>query len=713
MGIMGFLRERMGKILAIFIGVALFAFIVSEVVRSGGSFFRDDRSELAEVNGEKVQLDEFNKRLDQNTNQFRQQSGQSLSPQILNYVQETTWNQVVSELLLNKEIEKLGLTVGDDEAAAMVTGNNPDQQITRVPQFADQQTGQFDKNKLNQYLSFISSSKADTAAKRQWGEFLKQVFEAKQKTKYMAIVTNGLYVNSLEANDDYLAKNKLVSFKYATLDYASIPDAKVSLTDADYSAYYDAHKAEFKNQQETRTFDYVAFNGAPSKEDSAAIKTEVNKLVDSIKVSTNDSLFVQINSETKTPLVFQKKGSFEPKLDTLMFNAAKGFVYGPYVSNGSYKIAKLSDVKTTFDSVRTRHILINPQAEGGVEKAIAKADSIKKLIEGGRPFTDFVATFSVDKGSAVKGGEIPSFDVNGMMAGSPNPIAAEYANAAFKVSKGSLVVVTSQFGVHLIQVEDQKGSVKYIKVAVVDKPIVASSKTQTVAYSKAQGFLGALTTDNFDAEAKKEGLKKLTADDVTGTAAGLPGLDNAREVVRWAFKAKKGDLAEKVFSVGDQYIIPRLTEIKPKGILPLETIKKQIEPAVRNEVKAKQLGEKFAAALNGSSTIDQVAQKAGTKAVPVQNIVFANPIIPGQPGAEYKVVGSIFGSQPNKLSKPVNGQQGVFVFVVDGFTNPAALTNNLRQKQQIAQTLIQRADGQVLEALKDNANVKDNRAKLL
>jgi len=263
MGIMGFLRERMGKILAIFIGVALFAFIVSEVVRSGGSFFSDDRNELAVVNGEKVQLDEFNKRLDQNTSQFRQ-SGQSLSPQILNYVQETTWNQVVSELLLDKEIEKLGLTVGDDEAAAMVTGNNPDQQITRVPQFADQQTGQFDKNKLNQYLSFISSSKADTASKRQWGEFLKQVFEAKQKTKYMAIVTNGLYVNSLEANDDYLAKNKLVSFKYATLDYASIPDAKVSLTEADYSAYYDAHKAEFKNQQETRTFDYVAFNAAPS-----------------------------------------------------------------------------------------------------------------------------------------------------------------------------------------------------------------------------------------------------------------------------------------------------------------------------------------------------------------------------------------------------------------------------------------------------------------
>jgi len=709
MGIMGFLRERMGTILAFFIGFALLAFIVSEVVRSGGSFFKDDNNELAVVNGEKVPYDEFNKKLEQNTNQFKQQSGQNISSQITSYIQETTWNQVLSDLLFKKEVEKLGLTVGDDESTNMVSGNTPDPQIAR--QFADQQTGAFDRNKLNQFLAYLSSSKADPAQKQGWADFLKQLIVAKQQMKYVNIVTNGLYVNSLEANDDYLAKNKLVSFKYATLDYASIQDSKVTLSDADYSAYYDAHKGEFKNPQEVRSFEYVSFNAAPSKEDSAAIKAEINKLVDSIKVTKNDSLFVQINSETKNPLAFQKKGTLEPKLDTLMFNAAKGFVYGPYVSNGSYKIAKLSEVKTTFDSVKTRHILINPATTGGIEKAIAKADSIKKLIQGGKSFAEMATTFSTDRGSAVKGGDIPAFDVNGAMAGQ-GQITPEYTNAAFKANKGDLIVVTSQFGVHLIQVEDQKGSIKVVKVAIVDKPIQASSKTQTVAYSKAQGFLGALTKDNFEAEAKKEGLKVNNAEDLNGTASGLPGLDNARDVVRWAFKADKGDLTDKVFTVGDQYIIPRLTEIKPKGTLTLDAVKKQIEPAVRNEVKAKQLDEKFQAALSGSSSIDQVAQKAGTKAVPVQNIVFANPVIPGQ-SAEYKVIGSIFGSQPNKLSKPVNGQQGVFVYFVDGFTNPAPLTNNVRQKQQIGQALVQRAQGQVLDALKDNAIVKDNRAKLL
>lgn len=708
MGIMGFLRERMGTILAFFIGFALLAFIVSEVVRSGGSFFKDDTNELAVVNGEKVPYDEFNKKLEQNTAQFKQ-SGQNISPQITSYIQETTWNQYLSQILINKEIEKLGIVVGGDESTSMVSGNTPDPQIAR--QFSDPQTGQFDKNKLNQFLSYLQSGKADPTQKQAWGDFLIQLIEAKKATKYMALVTNGLYVNSLDAKDDYEAKNKLVNFKYATLDYASIPDAKVTLTDDDYNTYYNAHKAEFKNPQDLRSFEYVSFNASASKDDTAAIKADIDKIAEKFKTSTNDSLFVQINSETKTPLAFQKKGGLDPKLDTVMFNAAKGFVYGPYVSNGSYKLAKLTDVKTTFDSVKTRHILINPATEGGIDKAIAKADSIKKLIQGGKSFTELAATFSVDKGSAVKGGDIPSFDVNGSM-GAGGQITPEYTTAAFKANKGDLIVVTSQFGVHLIQVEDQKGSVKVVKVAVVDKPIVSSSKTQTIAYSKAQAFLGSLTKDNFDAEVKKEGLKKSVAEDITGVASSLPGLDNARDVVRWAYKADKGDITDKVFTVGDQYIVTRLSEIKPKGLLSLSAVKKQIEPAVRNEVKGKQLDEKFQAALSGGSSIDQVAQKTGSKVVPVQNIVFANPVIPGA-SIEYKVIGSIFGSQPNKLSKPVNGQQGVYVYVVDGFTNPAPLTNDVRQKQQITQTLLQRSEGQILDALKDNANVKDNRAKLL
>ncbi|WP_260172225.1 peptidylprolyl isomerase [Mucilaginibacter phyllosphaerae] len=698
---MGFLRERMGKILAIVIGVALLGFIAEEVVRSGSSFFRGDNTNIGEVNGEKIAYADFSQKLEQSTNQFKQQSGQSITPQVSNYIQETTWNQYLTELLLNKEINKLGIVVGEAESQSMISGSNPDPQIQR--QFVGQD-GQFDKSKLNQFLQYLQTPKADAAQLAAWNDFVRQLITAKKQQKYMALVTNGLYVNSLDAQDDYLAKNKLANFKYTVLDYASIPDANIKLTDDDYSTYYNAHKNEFKNQQELRSFEYISFNAAPSKDDTAAVKAQVEKLVGDFKATANDSLFVQINSETKGQLTYQKKGQLEPKLDSVMFTADKGFIYGPYFSNGSYKVAKLIDSRVGPDSIKARHILINPTTEGGIDKALAKADSIKKLIAGGKSFADLAKMYSIDKASGEKGGDLGTFGRGAMVPA--------FDDAVFSAKPGELKVVTTQFGVHLYQVEEQKGSSKYVKIAVVDKPLTPSSKTQAAVYSKAQAFLSSLNKDNFDAQAKKANLPLKKAEDVNAVAASVIGLDNAREIVKWAFKSEKGDFSDQVFASGDQYVVARLSAIKPKGILSLEDVKKQIEPAVRIQVKGKQLSDKFQSALNGASNIDQVAQKAGSKVTPLQNIVFANPVIPGS-AAEYKVIGTVFGSQPNKLSKPIEGQQGVYVFTLDSFTNPAQLTNNIREKQQIGQVLLQRSQGSVLDALKDKANVKDNRAKFM
>ncbi|HZY39992.1 MAG TPA: peptidylprolyl isomerase, partial [Mucilaginibacter sp.] len=484
----------------------------------------------------------------------------------------------------------------------------------------------------------------------------------------------------------------------------SIPDNKVTVTAADYQSYYDEHKAEFDNPYESRTFDFVSFNAAPSKDDSATVKKQADKLAADFKTSTNDSLFVQINAETKTNPVYVHKGKLgNPKLDTAMFNASKGFVYGPYLANGNYDIAKLVDSRTEPDSVKARHILIDESVIGH-DKAMAKADSLKKLIEGGKSFADLAPLFSSDKGSAVKGGDLGTFARGAMVA--------PFEDAAFSGHKGDLKIVESQFGVHLIQIEDTKGSSKVVKVAVVDIPLRASSTTQTTVYSKAQGFLASLTKDNFDQLAKKDGLKKQTATDVSGTAASVAGIASARDLVRWAFGAGKGDVSDKVYIEGDQYVVATLVQIKPKGTLPLVDVEKQIQPMVLNIVKAKQLSAKLQAALSGSAAIDQVAQKSGTTVMPIQNMVFANPVIPGS-SAEYKLIGTIFGSQPNKLSRPVAGQQGVYVFDVDSFTNPPPLTDAIRIKQQLGQALMQRANSEIFEALKDKANVKDYRYKYL
>jgi peptidyl-prolyl cis-trans isomerase D len=697
MGIMGYLRERMGKIVAIVIGISLVAFVVTEVVQSGGSFFKDDTNTIGEVYGEKIPYALFTETVEQNGNQFKQQSGQnSLSPQITAYIQQNTWDQMLSKSIIEHQAEEVGLQVTGDEAQAMTSGSTPSPEIVRA--FTNPETGAFDRANLASTIERLRVTPNSDPQKQQWNRFVEELIQNKLAEKYMTALSNGLYVNSLEAKDDYEAKNKLANFQYAVLNYQTIADSKVTLTDADYSSYYDEHKNEFKNQQETRAIEYVSFNGAPSKGDSVAVKANVEKLKAEFSASTNDSLFVQINSESKQPFTYKHKGELGNGLDSVMFNAAPGFVYGPYIQNGSYALAKLVDSRVGPDSVTAKHILLSP-ADG-----LKKADSLKTLIQGGKSFADLAKTYSMDQGSAAKGGELPTFARGAMVP--------QFEEAAFNGKPGDYKIVTSQFGVHLIYIVAQKGSSKVVKVAVVDKPLTASSETQSAAYSKAQAFLISVHDGEFAAQAKKAGLEVKTADDVTGAAASLPGLETARELVRWAYNAETGDIYDQVYTSGDQYVVARLTAVKPQGILALDLVKKQIEPMVRNQVKAKMLTDKFNSALSGSKTIEQAAQKAGVSVTPLQNIVMANPVIPAG-GAEYKLIGTVFGSQVNKLSKPIAGEQGVYLFVVNSFVNPAALANTVTQKQQLNQTLTQRSQGQALEALKNKGNVKDYRARLL
>lgn len=704
MGIMSFLRDRMGKILVAVIGLALIAFIAGEVITYGRSYLGGDRDSLGEVAGEKIAYEAYMNSVKRNTEMFMQQSGQtSLTPQITEYVQENSWNQTISQVILQKELNKLALTVGDDETKAMISGNNVNPQIAQY--FTDQKTGEFNRQALDNFLRQMQSAKAGDPMIQQWTSMVAQLIDAKKGEKYFALVHNGLYVNSLEAQDSYEAKNKLAKFSYVELAYSTIADNKVTLTDDDYQSYYNDHKGMFKNPAEVRSFDFVSFNASPSKDDTVAIKTLVEKLIPELKASTNDSLFVQINSETKAPLVYQRKGQLEPQLDSVMFTATPGFIYGPYVSNGSYKIAKLVTSRVGPDSVNARHILISAATAGGLDKAKAKADSLKKLIEGGRPFAELAKNFSEDKGSAEKGGDVGTFSRGTMFT--------PFEEAAFNGKPGDLTIIESQAGIHLINIVSQKGSSKVVKVATVDKPLVASNKTQSAAYSKAQAFLGNVNKDNFAELAKKEGLAVRKAEDISGTASSIPGVESARELVKWAYnKAEKGDVVDQVYTLGDQYVVAQLTKIKPAGALALADVKDQIKGEVLIKVKAKQLSEKLQSALNGASNIGQVAQKAGTTAVPVENIVFANPVIPGL-SLEYKVIGTVFGMQPNKISKPIEGAHGVFVVSLNSFQNPAALTNNIREKQQLSQTLLQQADSRLFDALKDKANVKDYRFKFL
>jgi len=694
MGLMTFLRNRAGFILVGAIGFAIVAFLVGDAINVGKPFWAASQKVVGSVDGEEISIEEFGTKVDQNLQQFKQQYGGSANPQMTAMAVENAWNGELANILLSKEYQRLGLDVSSEELFDLYSGKNPSPLI--VQYFGNPQTGQVDRAAV---INSLKQQASNPQLKQQWDLLTTEIKKQSLQQKYGNLLKNSVYVTSLEANDEYQNRNKLANFNYVSLAYASITDASVKPAESDYSDYYNAHKSMFDNPAETRSFDYVSFSVSPTKEDTAAVKARVDKLAEDFRVSKSDSLFAAINSDVKVPFTYMGKGKLDPQLDSAVFALPAGSFYGPVFSGNSYKMVKVADVRFSPDSVKASHILIDAAKMGGADKAVKFADSLKTLVQNGASFSALAKMYSVD-GSKDKGGELGTF-ARGQMV-------PEFENAAFNGKTGDLKVVTSQFGVHLIKIENQIGSSKVAKLAYIEKSLLPSTKTQDAAYKKATNFLAEVKGDNFSEVAKKKGYTVGVADRITGSQGYAPGLDNPRQLIRDAFGAEKGDVLAEVYKMDNAYVVAHVTDIKPKGVLPLESVKKDIEPLVINAVKAKMLIEKINKA--GAGNLNQLAQKLGTAVMPVQNIVFANPIVPGA-AQENKLIGSVFGSPVGKLSKPVEGESAVYVFTVNGFTNPAPLGNTYKQKESMLQAIGQRLLGAAFAALQEKSEIKDNRVK--
>lgn len=696
MGLMTFLRNRAGYVLVGAIAFAIIAFIVGDVINTGKPFWAASQKVVGSIDGENVNIDQFTPKVEQSIAQFKQQYGGAVNPQMQAMAVDNVWQAEVASVLLNKEYAKLGLTISGDELFDLLQGKNPSPLILQY--FGNQQTGQFDRAAV---ISSLKAQAKDPKLKEQWDLLQVEIEKQALQQKYANLVRNSVYVTSLEANDEHINRNKLANFRYVSLNYSSILDASIKLTDADYQAYYDEHKAVFDNKVETRGLEFVNFSIKPTASDSAAVKAQVAKLAADFKITPNDSLFAANNSDVKIPYSYISKGKLDPAVDSVIFNYPAGSFYGPTFSGNSYKIIKVVDTRFSPDSVKARHILIDPAKVGGDANAFKLADSLKKLAQNGGNFSELAKKFSVD-GSKDTGGDLGTFGRGAMVP--------EFENASFNGKPGDYKIVKSQFGVHLVNIIKQVGSSKVAKLAYIEKSLTPSSKTRDAAYKKATAFLTEVKADNFSDLAKKYGYVVSVAEKVTASQGYAPGLDNPRQLIRAAYDAKKGEVLPEVFTMDNGFVVARVVSVLPKGLLALEDVKKQIEGAALILKKGKLLSEKLNKALTGSSSIEQVAQKLGQPVTPLQNIVFANPVIPGV-AQENKLVGAIFGSQIGKLSKAIEGATGVYAFVVDGFANPAPLANTFKQKQSMMEGIAQRSLGSAFQALQDKAEIKDYRVK--
>lgn len=690
--VIGKIREK-STLLMVMIGGAMLLFVLDPTMLD--SLFQGNPTEVGEIAGQTVDGRKFQERVDETIANYKNQTGQtSIDNATTDQLRDQTWNQMVRDIVLGQELDAAGVRVSKEELYDMVQGSNPHPQVVQA--FTNPQTGQFDQA---QVIAFLKRMETDEDVKKRWIAFEKDIAKLRRTEKYNNAIKKGLYVTKEEAKSDFIAKNQTATIKYVLKPYKAVADSTVEVTDADIKKYYNDNKSKYE-QDASRDVEFVAFRVDPSKEDFEKVLNWAQTLKPTFETTDNDTLLVNRESDVRFNARWLAKGELGGMVDSLMFDADKGFVYGPYLEGQTYRMAKLIGVKMAPDSVEARHILIKPETYGSFEKAKEVADSLKKLIDGGADFAQLARENSEDPGSGAQGGDLGWFQEGQMVP--------TFNDACFDGKKGDLVVVTSQFGFHIINVQDQKGNTEKRAVAFIDRTVDASTKTFQIKYGEADEFARSITSvASFDQEVASRGLNKRIASNLKEGDRTIAGLENPRPLIRWAFEAEKGDVSQ-VFELGNTFVVGVLTNIREEGFTAMDDIREELEAGAIKDKKAAMFMEEFEAARAGD--IQSIANNMNLPVEVKEGVTFGAMAIPGL-GREPALIGTVAGMESGDISKPIKGDQGVYVVTVETRAEVPAQTNFANNGRILNGTLSSRVDYEVFEALKEKAEIVDNRAK--
>jgi peptidyl-prolyl cis-trans isomerase D len=697
MATLGSIRNRSGLLLAV-IGIAMLSFILGDFLKSTNSGGGQGLY-VGNVLGEDVLRQNFEIKVEEGIENWKNQNQQAvLNQTTIGQIRAQIWDQYVRELIMNNEFEKLGIDVSDDEFFELLQGANVHPEIAKVPSFQDPKTGQFDRTKVLGYLKQIDQDQTGDARTR-WIGFQKYLIGLIKTSKYNALVNKAMYVTDEEARIDFNSNSQNVTFNYVAIPFTSIDDADVEPTESELNTYYNNHKDDY-TQDASKDVDFVVYSVVPSAEDDATTKAEITDLVADFEIFEDYELMARRNSDnTNSRFIFTTEDGLQDQNWKELFNAKEGSVYGPYqASQGVYRIAKLAAVQNRADSVEARHILIKPIQTMSMDSVNKKIDALKLAIEGGADFADLAQKNSEDKGSAIKGGDLGWFSEGAMVD--------EFNEACFTSNRGDLSVVTSQFGMHLIEVTKTSRKVKKVKIAYIDRVVEPSTETFNTYYSQAAQFAGKILNEGvaFDSLVTENNLVKRSDSKVTSDKQAIVGLPNSREMVRWMNTNEAGSVSE-VFQFENSYVVAYLTKEYEEGTTELEDIKEQISALVIKEKKANKITESITA----TNDLASIASSNSTTVVSAQKATMANLSVQGI-GYEPELVGSIFGTDVNSISAPITGKNAVYVVEVTAIDDEKLEGNFSQQKTNIVNQASSAANGQSYNALKESANVQDNRS---
>ena len=657
MAIIETIRNRAGILIAVIIGLSLLAFIMGDFLESGRFLIAGSRNEIARIAGKSVTYQEYQQKVDEFTEIYKNNTNQtSPDESATENIREQAWRQLIQDYVVKEELNKLGVTVSSDELSDMIQGANPHPIIKQL--FTNPQTGEMNKSSLFQFLKAMVEGQVEEKQKAYWLYIEKQIENERMLSKYSSLISKGLNVTNYQVEEENKNMSHKVSFSYVIRRFNEVLDSSIKATPSEMKNYYNDHQKEFK-QEAARSLEYVVFEVKPSDEDFKNAETWINSIVEDFKNAADIKPFVNANSDQPFDDKNYKLGELPDTINNFMFKAKVGDIFGPYYKDNAFKISRLAEINQLPDSVKARHILIRIQGqdEAALNKAKSLADSLKTLVKNGRDFAELAKSFSID-GSASKGGDLGWFKEGAMVK--------PFNDACFNGKKGDLVVVESQFGVHLIQILDKGKEVKKVKVATVVRKVQPSEKTFQAVYAKASQFAGMNNTAaKFDKAITDQGLIIKYAQDLRPNDNRITGLESPREMIRWAFDAKLSDIS-KPFELNDRFVIAKVTKVSEEGIAPLETIIPQLQLNVYKDLKSHKLAEEMKN--SQAKTLEELASKFNTQVKEASGVSFSSSSINGI-GFEPKVIAAVTTLEPNKLSDPIEGVNGVYIVKVTSVTD--------------------------------------------
>ena len=695
-----------GPTLVIVIGLALFAFIAEEMFRSCEASKNQQRQQIGEVLGEKINVQEFQALYDEYQQVIKMTQGRdNLSEDEQNQVKDQVWNTFVNNKIIEAEAEKLGLTVTDEEMQNMLReGTNP--MLMQTP-FVNQQTGRFDASQLTKFINDYKNNQNAQLSEQYktiydyWKFIEKNLRQQTLMQKYQALLSNCLLSNPVSAKAAYEAQSQESNILLAALPYNSVKDDEVQVSDADIKAKYNDEKEMFKQMMESRDIKYVDFQVTASQSDRDALMKTMQDASQKLQSGAAPAEIVR-KAQSQIPYLGLPVNSRALPSDIArrIDSMAVGQTTAPFetTSDNTLNVVKLISKQQLPDSVEFRMI----QVGGATEEAAQKtADSIYTALKTGVPFD------SIAKKYGQTGAKQWLTSAQYQNSTSMDNDSKEYLLALNTLPSGELKNLKFSQGNVIVQVTDRRAMTTKYDVAIIKHTIDFSKQTYSDAYNKFSQFVSENTTiEALEKNAAAQGYSVRERNDIVNSEHNVVGVRATRETMKWIFDAKPGQVSP-LYECGsnDHLLVVALTKIHPAGYRDLDGVKEEIKQQVIRDKKFEVLKNK----LSGVKSVADAKAK-GAVVDSVKQVSFSSPaFIQATGSSEPALAGAVAATKAGEFhANPVKGNGGAFVFQVLNAEKSQQAFDAKASETQLKQRAMQAAS-RFMQELYQKANITDNR----